>query len=96
MDVVKEKDKKQMLNLYFAPQAMGRPFAAPPDTPADRKAALIKAFDSAMKDPDLLAEANKERMDIDPMTGHEIDELLAQLHATPPDIVAKAAKAIAE
>lgn len=96
MDVVKDNDKKQMLNLSFAPQAMGRPYAAPPDIPADRKAALTKAFDGALKDPELLAEAKKERVDIDPMTGHEIDALLAQLYATPPDILAKTAKAIAE
>lgn len=96
MDLVKDEDKKQMLNLHFAPQAMGRPFAAPPDIPADRRAALIKAFDSAMKDPELLEEARRERMDIDPMTGPEIDQLLGQLYAIPADIVAKAAKAIAE
>jgi tripartite-type tricarboxylate transporter receptor subunit TctC len=95
-DLAKEEDGKQMLNLYFAPQAMGRPFAAPPDIPADRRAALIKAFDSAMKDPDLLEEARRERMDIDPMTGREIDELLARLYAIPTDIVVKAAEALAE
>ena len=76
MDLVKEPEKKQILYLHFAPQAMGRPFAAPPDIPADRKAALIRAFDNAMKDPELLAEAAKLRMDIDPMTGSQIDELL--------------------
>ena len=96
MDLVKEPEKKQILYLHFAPQAMGRPFAAPPDIPADRKAALIRAFDDTMKDPELLAEAAKLRMDIDPMTGKEIDGLLAQIYATPPDVVAKAAQAIAE
>ena len=96
MDLVKEPEKKQILYLHFAPQAMGRPFAAPPDIPADRKAALIKAFDNAMRDPELLTEATKQRMDIDPMTGRQIDDLLAQIYATPPDVVAKAAQAIAE
>jgi tripartite-type tricarboxylate transporter receptor subunit TctC len=96
MDLVKDPEKKQILYLHFAPQAMGRPFAAPPDIPADRKAALIKAFDNAMRDPELLTEATKQRMDIDPMTGRQIDDLLAQIYATPPDVVAKAAQAIAE
>ena len=96
MDLVKEPEKKQILYLHFAPQAMGRPYAAPPGIPADRKAALSRAFDNAMKDPGLLAEAAKLRMDIDPMTGGQIDKLLAQLYATPPDVVAKAAQAIAE
>lgn len=96
MDVVKDPEKKQILYLHFAPQAMGRPFAAPPDIPADRKAALIQAFNSVMKDPELLAEAAKARMDIDPMTGSQIDELLAKIYATPAGIVAKAAQAIAD
>jgi hypothetical protein len=96
MDLVDEPEKKQILYLHFAPQAMGRPFAAPPDIPADRKAALIKAFDETLKDPELLAEAAKLRMDIDPMTGSQIDQLLARIYATPPDVVAKAANAIAE
>ena len=47
-----------------------------------------------MKDPELLAEAANEKMDIKPMTGHEIDALLAKLYALPPDVIAKAAKAI--
>ena len=96
MDLVKESEKKQILYLHFAPQAMGRPFAAPPDIPADRKAALIRAFDHTMKDPELLAEAARLRMDIDPMTGIQVDGLLAQIYSTPPDVVAKAAQAIAE
>lgn len=96
MDLVKEPEKKQILYLHFAPQAMGRPFAAPPDIPADRKAALTKAFDAALRDPELLAEAEKQRMDIDPMTGKQIDDLLAQIYATPADVVTKAAQAIAE
>jgi tripartite-type tricarboxylate transporter receptor subunit TctC len=96
MDVVKDAEKKQILYLHFAPQAMGRPFMAPPDIPADRKAALIKAFDETMQDQDFLADAAKQRMDIDPMTGSQIDQLLAQIYSTPPDVVAKAAQAIAE
>jgi tripartite-type tricarboxylate transporter receptor subunit TctC len=96
LDVIEDPEKKQILYLHFAPQAMGRPFAAPPGIPEDRKAALVKAFDATMKDPDLLAEAAKEKMDIKPMTGHEIDGLLGRLYAIPPDVIAKAAKAIAE
>jgi tripartite-type tricarboxylate transporter receptor subunit TctC len=75
---------------------MGRPFAAPPGIPPNRKAALGKAFDAAMKDPGLLAEAAKERMDISPMSGRQIDVVLDQLYAIPPDVVAKAAKAISD
>ena len=95
-DLIDEPEKKQMLYLHFAPQGMGRPFAAPPDIPADRKATLIKAFNDTMKDPELLAEAARAKMDINPMPGEDIDALLRELYAMPADVVAKAAKAISE
>jgi len=96
LDVVDDPERKQVLYLHFAPQAMGRPFAAPPGIPQERKAALIGAFETALRDPELLAEAAREKMDIDPMRGAEIDALLKTLYAVPADVVAKAAKAISE
>ena len=96
LDLIDDPQKKQILYINFAPQAIGRPFAAPPGIPADRKTALLRAFDDTMKDPDLLAEAAKEKIDIGPMSGHEVDELLAKLYAIPPDVIEKASKAIAE
>jgi hypothetical protein len=96
MDLTDDPDKKKVLYLHMAPQGMGRPFAAPPGIPADRKAALINAFNATMKDPEFLETAAKEGMDISPITGGEIDELLKQLYAMPPDIIAKAAQAIAD
>jgi tripartite-type tricarboxylate transporter receptor subunit TctC len=94
LDLINDPEKRQILFLHFAPQAMARPFAAPPGIPQDRKQALIKAFDETMKDPDLIAEAEKEKMDLAPMTGPAIDDLLRQLYAIPKDVTAKAAKAI--
>jgi tripartite-type tricarboxylate transporter receptor subunit TctC len=97
LDLINDAEKKQILFIHFAPQSIGRPFAAPPGIPEDRKEALIKAFDETLKDPDLLAEAEREKMEITaPMTGHQIDQLLAKLYAIPADVVAKAAKAISE
>jgi tripartite-type tricarboxylate transporter receptor subunit TctC len=96
LDLIDDPEKKQILYVNFAPQAIGRPFAAPPGIPEDRKAALTKAFDQAMKDPDLLAEAARENMDISPMSGRDIDILLGQLYAIPSDVLAKAAKAVAD
>lgn len=96
LDLIDDPQKKQILYITFAPQQIGRPFAAPPSIPADRHAALSKAFDDTMKDPALLAEAAKEKMDIAPMTGGEVGELVDKLYAIPPDVIAKASKAIAE
>ena len=57
---------------------MARPFAAPPGIPADRKAALIAAFEATMKDPEFLAEAQKLNIDVNPVSAKAIDEMLAR------------------
>jgi tripartite-type tricarboxylate transporter receptor subunit TctC len=94
LEETKDKEKLQILKLILAAQQMARPFAAPPGIPADRKAALVAAFDATMKDPDYLADAKKLDIDVNPVSGKELDELLAELYATPKDVVKKAGEAI--
>lgn len=94
LDLTQDPEKLQILKLFIASQEMARPFAAPPDIPADRKAALIKAFADTMKDPEFLAEAKKLSMDINPLPPQGIEDILKELYATPKDVVAKAAQAI--
>ena len=94
MDLAKDKEKLQILKLILAAQQMARPFAAPPGIPADRKATLIKAFDETMTDPEFLADAKKLDMDVNPVSAKALDELLAELYATPKDVIHKAAEAI--
>ena len=95
MDLTKDNEKLQILKLILAAQEMARPFAAPPDIPRDRAAALIAAFDATMKDAEYLADAKKSRIDVNPVSGADIDKLLAELYATPKDVVQKASQAIA-
>jgi tripartite-type tricarboxylate transporter receptor subunit TctC len=95
MDLTKDAEKLQILKLILAAQEMARPFAAPPGIPKDRAAALVAAFNATMKDPEYLADAKKSRIDVHPVTGGEIDKLLAELYATPKDVIAKASQAIA-
>jgi tripartite-type tricarboxylate transporter receptor subunit TctC len=95
MDLTKDIEKLQILKLMLAAQEMARPFAAPPDIPRDRAAALIAAFDATMKDPEYLADAKKLRIDVNPVSGGDIDKLLRELYATPKDVIAKASQAIA-
>ena len=85
--------QRQILKLIFSRQTMGRPFAGPPGIPADRAEALRKAFDLTMKDPDFLAEAQTRGLEINPVSGHDIDKLLAELYRTPKDVVAEAREA---
>jgi tripartite-type tricarboxylate transporter receptor subunit TctC len=94
MDMTQDKEKLQILKLILAAQQMARPFAAPPGIPADRKAALAKAFDDTMKDPEYLADAKKLDIDVNPVSGKNLDTLLAELYATPKDVVKKAGEAI--
>jgi tripartite-type tricarboxylate transporter receptor subunit TctC len=86
MDLAKGEEEQQMLRLVFGPQKMGRPFAAPPGIPADRLAALRKAFDAVMKDPALLAEAEKAQLEITPISGQEMESLVQAAYKTPPEI----------
>src|SRR4051812_15495401 len=94
LEQTKDTEKLQILKLILAAQQMARPFAAPPGIPAERKAALVKAFDATMKDPDYLADAKRLDIDVNPVSGKELDELLAELYATPKDVVKKAGEAI--
>jgi tripartite-type tricarboxylate transporter receptor subunit TctC len=80
--------------LFLATQEIARPFAAPPDIPADRKAALIAAFDRTMKDVDFRAEANRLDIDINPLAGKAVEQIVRDLYATPKPILEKAAQAV--
>jgi tripartite-type tricarboxylate transporter receptor subunit TctC len=92
-ELTQDREKQQILKLFLASQETARPFAAPPDLPADRKAALIRAFDATMKDPEFLAEAAKLNMDVNPLNAKGVDDILAELYATPKAVLEKAAQA---
>jgi len=93
-DLATNPEQLQILRLLLASQAMARPFAAPPGIPAARKKALIAAFDATMTDAEFLAEAKKLNFEVHPVTAETIDTLLAEIYATPKDVIAKASKAI--
>jgi tripartite-type tricarboxylate transporter receptor subunit TctC len=93
-DLAKTTEQLQIVKLMLVSQAMARPFAAPPDIPADRRAALLSAFDGTMKDDDFLAEAKKLNFDVRPVSAAMVDAMLSEAYATPNDIIARATKAI--
>jgi tripartite-type tricarboxylate transporter receptor subunit TctC len=86
-ELAQSEDQRQILDLLFAQQTISYPFVAPPDVPADRAAALREAFDATMKDPEFLADAQRQRLNVDPIGGGDIDLLLAKVEATPPAIL---------
>jgi tripartite-type tricarboxylate transporter receptor subunit TctC len=95
MDFAKTDEQRQILKMIFARNVMGRPYLAPPNVPADRVAALRDAFTATMTDKDFRAEADKTNLEINPVSGAEVEKLVNEVYATPPDVVAKAKAATA-
>jgi tripartite-type tricarboxylate transporter receptor subunit TctC len=94
LDFAHTPEQKQVLDFVVSSEVLARPFVAPPGIPANRKAVLRKAFDDTMKDPAFLADAKKTMLDINPVSGPEVDAIVASLYATPKDVVNKAMRAI--
>ncbi len=90
MDYAKTEEQRQILKLIFARGVMGRPFLAPPDVPRDRVAALRKAFMDTMNDKEFLAEAAKAKLEITPVDGAKLDQLVKDIYKTPAAIAEKA------
>jgi len=80
---------KQLFEIAFAEQVMGRPFVLPPGMPPDRVAALRAAFDATVQDPDFLADAKQQNAHVDPVSGEAINALLDRVYSAPPDVVAR-------
>ena len=69
-DLVSNADDKLLFEAAYAPLSVGRPFVAPPDLPPERAAALRAAMLATFKDPEFLAEADKQRLEVDkPISG---------------------------
>ena len=81
--------QRQIVNVILGRQVMGRPVVAPPAIPVDRKQALRRAFDATMADPGYVAEATSRGLEINPVGGADLDKLLDDLYATPPDVIAE-------
>lgn len=93
-DYAKTPEQKQVFDLVFGPQGLGRSFAAPPGVPADRLATLREAFMKTVNDPALLAEAEKTDLDIAPQSGEEVQSFIERAYKASPDIVEKAKNAL--
>ncbi len=79
MDLAKTEIDRQALELAFAPQTIAWPLVAPPDVPKERITLLRRAFDKTMQDPQFLSEAEKLAIDIEPVTGEEIQKVVERI-----------------
>jgi tripartite-type tricarboxylate transporter receptor subunit TctC len=68
----------------------GRPFVLPPGVPPERAEALRKAFMAAMTDPTLLSDAKKANLDLEALSGSDLQTLVGSLYALPKNIVERA------
>jgi tripartite-type tricarboxylate transporter receptor subunit TctC len=85
---------RQLAKVVLAADEFGRPIVFPPGVPADRVKIMRDAFNKAISDPALLAEAEKRRLEIDPAKGEELDALAKEVMTAPPEIVEKVKKLI--
>jgi tripartite-type tricarboxylate transporter receptor subunit TctC len=92
MDLAKTPLQKGVFQLVFARQVLGRPFLAPPGMPADRVASLRKAFADTMTDKEFLAEADRAKLEITPVSGEALQKVVVDAYAMPPEVIKKTAE----
>jgi tripartite-type tricarboxylate transporter receptor subunit TctC len=83
IDLAKTEEQRAILKLMFARQVMAWPIVAPPDLPADRVAVLRNAFMATEQDKDFLADADKAQLEINPVSGEDIQKLVQEVYQTP-------------
>jgi tripartite-type tricarboxylate transporter receptor subunit TctC len=85
----KSEEARQLIQVGIHDAAdVARPFVMPPGTPKDRVQAMRAAFLATLKDPAFLAEAEKSKLDVDPVTGEELEKIVAGLYKMNPAILA--------
>jgi tripartite-type tricarboxylate transporter receptor subunit TctC len=95
LELAKTEEQKRSMALALARLEFGRPFFLPPNVPADRVNAIRRAFDATMKDPEFLAEAEKLKIEVDPLTGEQVAALIVDIYKTPAATVERVREAMA-
>jgi tripartite-type tricarboxylate transporter receptor subunit TctC len=89
-ELVKNDDDRRIIELIVSGTELGRPLAFAGGVPADRVAAVRKAFEETMKDSAFLAEAEKLKIEVDPVSGEHMQKVVADVLATPKHLAARA------
>jgi tripartite-type tricarboxylate transporter receptor subunit TctC len=85
LDFVKGDADRRVMELYLTQKTVARPLIAPPGVPADRLAALRQAFAALAHDREFLADAQKSNLDVSPVSGAEVDKVVAIIAAASPE-----------
>lgn len=80
LDLAQTEEQRKILRLIFARQSLGRPFLAPPGVPEDRADILRRAFMATMTDPEFKAEAARSDLEIQPVSGKDIADLVSEIY----------------
>jgi len=91
---ITNEDDRKVVELIISQQVFQRSYIAPPGLPVELLDALRSAFDATMRDQDFLHDAETMRIDISPLPGAKVQELVQKIYAAPKDIVARARQAI--
>ena len=94
VDFATTPENRQVMELIYSSETFGRPYMMSPGVPAERVAALREAFMKTMRDEELLAEARRIGVVIDPISGEELQALAEKIFATPAAVVERAKQAM--
>ena len=94
IEFAKTPEQRAILELYYSQETFGRPFMMGADVPKDRVEAMRAAFSDTMKDPDLKAEAQKLGLDVDALSGAELQAIVQKIFSMDPGVVAQTKKAL--
>jgi tripartite-type tricarboxylate transporter receptor subunit TctC len=89
VELARNDEERKILSAIMAASEIGTAFFTTPEVPADRVNALRRAFDATMKDSEFLSEAQKLQVAITPMTGEDLQKLVASVSDLPPDLLEK-------
>lgn len=90
LELMQNDRDRAAMKLIVSPSAIGRALIAPPDIPADRLTALRAAFDAMARDPDVLAEAGRRGVEIEPVAGDDMRKMIDDILTVSPDVIERA------
>lgn len=96
LELAKTEEARQLIRAgVIGPSNITRVYVTSPGTPKEKVQTLRKAFADTLKDPEFLAEAKKSRLQVDPLSGEEVEKIVADLHNLSPSTVSKLATVLA-
>jgi tripartite-type tricarboxylate transporter receptor subunit TctC len=86
-ELAKTTEQRQLMRFIFSSTEFGRPYVLPPDAPAERVQLMRRALRETVEDPDLIAEADKMKLDMAYRAPEHLEQLVTHLYETPPELI---------